>query len=32
MFLVFNKNDGLVVQTSETEPVLAPGPGLCLCP
>ncbi len=25
MFLVFNKNDGLVVQTSETEPVLAPG-------
>ena len=24
MFLVFNKNDGLVVQASETEPVLAP--------
>ncbi len=25
MFLVYNKNDGLVVQASETEPVLAPG-------
>ena len=24
MFLVYNKNDGLVVQASETEPVLAP--------
>ena len=25
MFLVYNKADGLVVQASETEPVLAPG-------
>ena len=25
MFLVYSKNDGLVVQASETEPVLAPG-------
>jgi len=25
MFLVYNKNDGLVVQASETEPMLAPG-------
>ena len=25
MFLVYNKNDGLVVQASETEPVLTPG-------
>jgi hypothetical protein len=25
LFLVYNKNDGLVVQASETEPVLAPG-------